>query len=138
MGDVVLRWKLPHPRLREFSFLIDMKMTWGVLVLTTRKSTCPPNCGFQFGRSLEQDRNIMRVQPWMTEEGTWKRNAILRSKILPGNCQMWLETLWGGVTEGVLTLSDQSGITWVLCHSGLTTSGTWRVLRQFLPGLFLK
>jgi hypothetical protein len=27
MGDVVLRWKLPHPRLREFSFLIDMKMT---------------------------------------------------------------------------------------------------------------
>jgi hypothetical protein len=37
----------------------------------------------------------------------------------------------------VLMQSDQSGKTSLWCHSGLTAPGTWVVLRQLLPGLWL-
>jgi hypothetical protein len=35
----------------------------------------------------------------------------------------------------VLSQSDQSGKTWLWCHSGLTAPWPWRVLRQLLPAL---
>jgi hypothetical protein len=39
--------------------------------------------------------------------------------------------------EAVLTRAYQSGQTWLWCHSGITDPGTYRFLRQLLPGLLL-
>jgi hypothetical protein len=87
---------------------------------------------------LDQDKIDMPFQRSMSWQGIMKEKR---------NAQIWRsgqETAtqvagdWRGRTlEGVLTWSDQSGKTWFWCHSGLTAPGTWRVLRQHLPGLLL-
>jgi hypothetical protein len=138
MGDVVLRVKLPHPLLREFSWLIELQRAWDVFALTMRKPSCPPNCGIQIGSSLKHDRNIMPVQPWINWGGKMeeKSNPQIRR-----SCQETVTQVsgdWkGGTVEAVLMWFDQSEKTWLWCHSELTDPGTWRVLRMLLPGLLL-
>jgi hypothetical protein len=75
MGDVVLRGKLPHPILIEFSWLMELKRAWGVFILTTRNSSSPPHCGFHIGSSLEQDRNVMPVQLWTNWWGNMEEKS---------------------------------------------------------------
>jgi hypothetical protein len=138
MGDVVLRGKLPHLKLMKFSRLVELQRAWGVFIVTMRNSSSPPLFGFQIGSSLEQDRNVMTVQPWMSWWGNIEEESnsqIWRSyqKTATQVAGDWRE--WG--LKGVLSGSDQSGKTWFWCHSGLTAPGTGRVLRQLLPGLLL-
>jgi hypothetical protein len=48
------------------------------------------------------------------DEGTWRKNAILRSEDLARKLpQGWLDPGGGGALEGVLMLSNQSGKTWM-------------------------
>jgi hypothetical protein len=63
MGDVVLGGKLPHSILREFSWLMALQRACGVFVLTTRRNSCPAKCWFQIGSCMEQDRNVIPVEP---------------------------------------------------------------------------
>jgi hypothetical protein len=64
IGDVVLGGKLPYPMFREFSWLMALKRARGVFVLTTRNISCTPKCGVPIGSCLEQDRNVIPVEPW--------------------------------------------------------------------------
>jgi hypothetical protein len=63
MGDVVLGGKLPHPMLREFSWLMALQRAGDVFVLTTRNSSSLPKCRSQIGSYMEQDRNVIPVEP---------------------------------------------------------------------------
>jgi hypothetical protein len=83
MGDEVLRRKFPHPRFREFSWLIYLQRTSGVCVLTRRKDSCPPKCGVQIGSHLEHDINVMPVEPWMI----WGGNMEEKSNPQISSCQ---------------------------------------------------
>jgi hypothetical protein len=138
MGDVVLRGKLPYPMFMEFSWLMELQWAWGFIVLTMRNSSCLLHCGFQIGSSLEQDRNVMPVQPWTSWQGNMEENS--NPKIWRSCQETATEVVgdWiGSSLEGMLTQSDQSGMTWLWCHSWLTATGTWIVLRQHVPGLLL-
>jgi hypothetical protein len=87
---------------------------------------------------MEPDRNIIPLEPWRSWRGNLEDKSSadsIRSCQMSGTQVAGAWRRWG--LEGVLTLSHQSGKTWLWCHSGLTTSGTWRVLRQPLPGLLL-
>jgi hypothetical protein len=113
-----------------------VQKVWSVLLLTTRNNSCPPQCGFQMGSCMEQDRNVIPLESWTPNEGNWRRRAILRSEdIARWLAHKWLAPGVGEALEGVQ--SDQSGKTWWWCHSELIILGIWRVLRQLLPGLLL-
>jgi hypothetical protein len=89
--------------------------------------------GFRNRREMSSQFHLEQA-----EEGIWKRKAMLRSEDHARTLShKWLETGRGGSLEGVLTQSDQSGKTWLWCHSGLTAPRTWSVLRQLLLGLLL-
>jgi hypothetical protein len=72
------------------------------------------------------------------DQGTWRRKAILRSEDLVWNLpHKQLETGWRGTLEGMDLRSDQSGKTWLWCHSGLIAPGNCRFWKQLLPSLLL-
>jgi hypothetical protein len=69
MGNEVLGGTLPHPRLREFSWLMELQRSWGVFEVTPRNSSCLPKCGFPIGRSMEQYRNVIPAEPRTSWQG---------------------------------------------------------------------
>jgi hypothetical protein len=85
---------------------------------------------------MEQERNVISVEPWKGVEGNW-RWAIFRSEEL---AYYWHQIGWcagGGAISGVLMQSDQSEKTCLWCHSGPTSPGTGSVQRHLLSGMLL-
>jgi hypothetical protein len=99
MGDVVLGEKFPHPMLLDFFWLIALQRAWGVFVLTSRITSCPPKCIIQISGCMEQERNVISVEPWKGEEGNWRIWAIFRSEDLV--CY-WHQIGWCVEREGPL------------------------------------
>jgi hypothetical protein len=116
-------------------FLADCTIKgWGVFVLTSRNTSYLPKCSFQIGSCMKQERNVISVEPWEGEEGTW-RWAIFRSADL---AWYWHQSAGVRRERGLsrsASHSDQSEKAWLWCNSGPTPPGIGSVHKQLLPGL---
>jgi hypothetical protein len=97
IGDVVLGEKFPHLMFWDFFWLKALQKSWGVFVLTSRNSSCPTKCSLQIGSCMEQEMNVISVEPWKGEEGNWRRWAIIRTEVLA--CY-WHQSGGSGEREG--------------------------------------
>jgi hypothetical protein len=83
MGNEVLGEKYSHSMLFDFSWLIALQRAWGVFVLTCGNISYPPKCIFQIGSCMQQERNVISVEPWRGVEGNWRDEPSSDQKILP-------------------------------------------------------
>jgi hypothetical protein len=101
---------------------MELQRPWGVFEHTTETLPVLQNVGSRLGDFWKRTEMLSHLNLEWADERSWRRKVIFRSEDLSKKWpQEWLELAGSWALEGVLTLSDKSGKTWLWCHSGLTT-----------------
>jgi hypothetical protein len=128
MGNVVLGGTLPHPKLREFSWLMELQRSWGVFESPLGTLSVLQNADSRLAVLWNRTEMSSQLNLEQADEGKWRRRAI--HPLITRSCQETgtvVTGLWRGRgkgLEGVLTQSEQSGETWWWCHSWPTAPGS--------------
>jgi hypothetical protein len=122
MEDVVPGRKLPHPMLKADG------TAKGLRCFCSHLETLPAlqNEGSRLGAVQNRTEMSSQLNREQADEGNWRRRVLRSEDLARRLAHKWLASGGGGALEGVHTPSDQSGKTWLLCHSGLTAPDSQR------------